>query len=136
MTKTGMEILSFSRDETVHGNVISEAFKTYLATDFEDQQNKFTFIFGDQRTMEFVGIFKVFSPLLNSILTDLPTSESKSIILPDFSLSSFQHLCHLLATGVTKVQNQADVTGVMSLAQCFSINLEKMTLTPSVKVSD
>ena len=135
MTKTGMELISFSRDETVHGNVISEAFKTYLATDFEDQQNKLTFIFGDQRTMEFVGIFKIFSPLLNSILTDLPSSESKSIILPDFSLSSFQHLCHLLATGVTKVQDQADVAGVKSLAQCFNNNMEKMSLIPGVKVS-
>ena len=113
MTKAGMELLSFSRDEIVHGNVISEAFKNYLATDFEDQQNKFTFIFGDQRTMEFVGIFiQGFSPLLNSILTDFSPSESKSIIIPDFSLGSFQHLCHLLATGVTKVQDQADVAGV------------------------
>ena len=86
MTKTGMELISFSRDEIVHGNVIIDAFKTYLATDFEDQHNKFTFIFGDQRTMEFVGIFKIFSPLLNSILTDLPSSESKSIILPDHNV--------------------------------------------------
>ena len=107
-----MEFLSFSRDEIVHRNVISEAFRTYLATDFEDQPNKFTFIFGDQRTMEFVGIFKVFSPFLNSILTDFSPSESKSIIIPDFSLGSFQHLCHLLATGVTTVQDQADVAGV------------------------
>ena len=42
----------------------------------------------------------------------------------------------MLATGVTKVQDQADVAGVKSLAQCFNINLEKMSLTPSVKVSD
>ena len=131
-----MEFLSFSRDEIVHGNFISEAFKTYLANDFEDQQNKFTFIFGDQRTIEFVGILKVFSPLLNSILKDCPLSESKSIIVPDFCLGSFQHLCHLLATGVTKVQDQADVVGVKSLAQCFNINMEKLSLTPGVKVSD
>ena len=123
-----MEFLSFFRDEIVHRNFISEAFKAYLAADSEDQQNKFTFIFGDQRTVEFVGIFKVFSPLLNSILTDCPSSESKSIILPDFSLGSFQHLCHLLATGVTKVQDQADVEGVKSLAQCFNINMEKTYL--------
>ena len=74
-----MEFLSFSRDEIVHRNVISEAFRTYLATDFEDQQNKFTFNFSNQRTMEFVGIFKVFSALLNSILKEFPSPESKSI---------------------------------------------------------
>ena len=131
-----MEFLSFSRDET-HGNFISEAFKTYRAftTGFQDQQNKFILIFGDQRIMEFVGIFKVFSPLLNSILRDFSPSETKSIILQDFSLRSFQHLCHLLATGVTKVQDQADVAGVKSLAQCFNNNMEKMSLIPGVKVS-
>ena len=114
MTKTGMELISFSRDETVHGNVISEAFKTYLATDFKDQQNKFTFIFGDQRTMEFVGIFKVFSPLLNSILMDCPSSESKSIVLPDFSLSSFQHLCHL-TVGLKGKHGKKNVAAVLSM---------------------
>ena len=58
-----MEFLSFSRDEIVHRNVISEAFRTYLATDFEDQQNKFTFIFVVIKELWSLLEFSRFSPL-------------------------------------------------------------------------
>merc|ERR1719188_1618663 len=77
-------------------------------------------------------MFRVFSPLISSILREFPDS-SPDFILPDFKEDCFRHLIEVLTFGHTKVSENSSGKDLKCLAQCLGIQMD--SLYSNVKIS-
>ena len=121
-----MDSISFSKKAKLHEKFIAEAYHSYLC---DEAKNLMTFILQDNCIIKNVNssMFRVFSPLINSILQDFPDSSvNLDIFLPDFSEESFRHLIEVLTFGYSKVGRGANENEIKGLAECLNIPMDSL----------
>jgi len=124
-----MDSFIFSKDETKHKEIISQSYNGYLKS---DDMKLLNFFLEDNIMIVAVNscIFRVFSPLLNSILSDT-TSDVQDVILPDFSVESCALLIEILRTGKTSFNENSKLDELKSLALTLRIDMENLRLDAS-----
>ena len=124
-----MDTISLSRKE--HKTFVADAYHSFLGN---DAKNVMTFTLEDNCIVKNVNssMFRVFSPLISSILREFPDS-SPDFILPDFKEDCFRHLIEVLTFGHTKVSENSSGKDLKCLAQCLDIQMD--SLCSNVKIS-
>ena len=112
------------RDDNTHGELIQKAY-SYLLSDNEKNEIQVT-LKHEKKVCVNGSIFKLFSPFISSIVSDIPFSDLE-IILPDFSEKHFRCLVEILTEGSTTTDSFKDasvaVKKIKSLAKCLNINM-------------
>ena len=125
-----MPSLAFlEKDKSTHGDLILRAYKSFVSDEYE---NVIYVIMGDNKKVSVNGsLFRVFSPLISSILSDNNPKEVPEIILPDFSEEEFTWLIEILTQGSTRLKNigSLDVLDIKCLAQCLGIVMNNLEFT-------
>ena len=78
-------------------------------------------------------MLQIFSPLYRDILRDIPIKDGEPVtmILPDTESVNVQHLLDLLTSG--KVRGTARAGDILTLAECFKIELRETDLAEPLK---
>ena len=107
-----------------HTTFVADAYHSFLGNDAE---NVMTFTLEDNCIVKNVNssMFRVFSPLISSILREFPDS-SQDFILPDFKEDCFRHLIEVLTFGHTKVSGSSSGKDLKCLAQCLDIQMDTL----------
>ena len=84
-----MKSVAMCKNEEDHVNIISDAYNGYLN---HESQNVITITLLDKKTVMNVNVamLRVFSPLINTILSDAIDTDI-DILLPDFSVECFHN---------------------------------------------
>ena len=120
-----MDLYSLCRKDEVHKDFITEAYNSFICN---DTRNVLSFTLQDNCILKNVNssMFRVFSPLITSILQDIPEAGG-DIILPDFDEETFRDLIKVLSFGYTRSLNNLPLNNLKSLAQCLSIPMDNLS---------
>ena len=113
-----MDLYSLCRKDEVHKDFITEAYNSFICN---DTRNVLSFTLQDNCIFKNVNssMFRVFSPLITSILQDIPEAGG-DIILPDFDEESFRDLIEVLSFGYTRALD--DMSSVCQSWQCYPLS--------------
>jgi len=120
-----MDLYSLSRKDEVHKDFITDSYNSFIC---KDTRNVLSFTLQDNCIIKNVNssMFRVFSPLITSILQDIPEAGG-DIILPDFDEESFRDLIEVLSFGYTRALDDMSLNNLKSLAQCLSISMDNLS---------
>ena len=121
-----MDLYSLCRKDEVHKDLITEAYNSFICN---DTRNVLSFTLQDNCIFKNVNssMFRVFSPLISSILQDIPEARG-DIILPDFDEETFRDLIEILSFGYTRSLDNLPLNNLKSLAKCLSISMDNLSL--------
>ena len=124
-----MESFIFSKNERKHEEIINESYAGYLNS---DDNRSVDLHLSDNSTIVAVNscIFRIFSPLLNTLLSETST-DVQDIILPDFSVDICTLMMEILTTGKTSIKDRRKVQELKSLANVMNIDMSNLVLSSS-----
>ena len=130
-----MESFLFSKDEILHNEIINDSYNGYVKT---GDMKLLNLHLHDNSTIVGINsfIFRIFSPLLNSILCDTLVTDvhTQDILLPDFSAEVCRHLIEILRSGKTSVDENSKLDQLRCLAGCLGIDMNNMVLSSDSEV--
>ena len=113
------------KDEEIHRNLIQNVYNSLISGN--DDNLIHVTLKNDVKMSVNAAIFKLFSPLINSIISE-KTYATPEIILPDFSVVPFRYLIDILTNGsalLSRSKKQCKILhkGIQCLAASLGINI-------------
>ena len=111
-----MEFFIFSRSETIHEEIVNESYTAHLNSDDSKLVNLHV---RDNNIIVPVNscIFRIFSPLLNSLLCETSSDvQDLDIFLPDFSADICTLMIEILTIGETSIKDDSKIKDLILLS--------------------
>ena len=110
-----------------------------------DDRNSLLMVTSTQMISVSSKLLQVFSPLYRDILRDIPSKDNDpvTLIVPGTEAVHVQHLLDLVTSGKIKKTNRGSFRDIVSLAECFKIDLKESDVSdmdfkspPMIKVKN
>ena len=120
---------------SLHEDTVKEAFNSV----FSDHDEVMTVNLKSNVSIHNVNtrLFRVFSPLLDSLLSATYQNNPQVILLPDFDEDCFHHLIQILSYGSSKITSKdvPKLLEIQSLANCLRIDMKNLQTTSVIEDS-
>lgn len=117
------------KDGSIHRNLIHKAYESLL-NDSEEDTLIHVLLKNNKKVSVNGSIFKLFAPLISSIIGDSSSASNPMIILPDFSRKCFNCLIEILTEGTTTLKTLKNIENalekIQSLAECLGIEMTNL----------
>jgi len=124
-----VNIIQYKYHEEEFGKLLNEAFTVFTSS----ENQKLTIFTRDKPVQLNMEPLFVFSPFLRSILDSITCCSRPSILLPDCSSLSLQHLLNIVQYGATDFRGELNTAEILVAAKCLTIDLTNFEYVKTVK---